>query len=109
MTAAFGQGGVQSGDLRGPVNVLPNGVIDGVVLKEEVLVRQAIQPEYVREADMVWSKRVFSRIDSRERINHELFYPFDTFDGDPLGGSLYNPMNRTDIDDLSCPFLYHTW
>ena len=99
MTAAFGQGGVQSGDLRGPVNVLPNGVIDGVVMKEEVLVRQAVQPEYVREADMVWSKRVFSRIDSRERINHELFYPFDTFDGSPQGGTDYNPLTRSDIDN----------
>lgn len=99
MTAAFGQGGVQSGDLRGPVNVLPNGVIDGVVLKEEVPVRQAIQPEFVREADLVWSKRVFSRIDSREKINHEIFFPFDNFDGDPLGGSLYNPKTRNEIDD----------
>lgn len=99
MTAVFGQGGVQSGDLRGPVNVLPNGVIDGVVLKEEVPVRQAIQPEFVREADLVWSKRVFSRIDSREKINHEIFFPFDNFDGDPLGGSLYNPANRSEIDD----------
>jgi hypothetical protein len=99
MTAAFGQGGVQSGDLRGPANVLPNGVIDGVVLKEEVPVRQAIQPEFVREADLVWSKRVFSRIDSREKINHEIFFPFDNFDGDPLGGSLYNPATRSEIDD----------
>lgn len=99
ITTTFGQGGAQTGDLRGPVNVLPNGVIDGVVLKEEVPVRQAIQPEFVREADLVWSKRVFSRIDSREKINHEIFFPFDNFDGTPGGGSEFKPLSRSDIND----------
>ena len=58
---------------RGPINVAPNGVIDGVVLKEEVPVRSKVEYEHVREADYVWSKRVFSRIDRREKINHVIF------------------------------------
>ncbi|MFZ9586478.1 MAG: gliding motility protein GldN [Crocinitomicaceae bacterium] len=102
ITTAFGQGG-QPKEIpsRGPYNVLPNGVIDGIVLKEEVPVRQAVVPEFVREADLVWSKRVFSRIDSRERINHDIFFPFDNFDGDPTGGSIYNPLTKADIDNPS--------
>jgi hypothetical protein len=64
--------------LPGPVNISP-GIIDGVVIKEDVPQRVAMKYEYVRAADYVWSKRIFSRIDSREKINHELFYPFDIF------------------------------
>jgi gliding motility associated protien GldN len=33
--------------------------------------------EYVREADVIWSKRVWQYIDLREKINHNLYYPFD--------------------------------
>jgi hypothetical protein len=62
---------------RGPINITPNGVIDGVVLKEEVPVRSKIEYEHVREADYVWSKRVFSRIDAREKMNHTIFLPYD--------------------------------
>jgi hypothetical protein len=62
---------------RGPINITPNGVIDGVVLKEEVPVRSKIEYEHIREADYVWSKRVFSRIDAREKMNHTIFLPYD--------------------------------
>ncbi|MBM3184997.1 MAG: hypothetical protein FJZ67_01740 [Bacteroidetes bacterium] len=78
---------------RGPINMLDNGVIDGVVLKEELPVRSKIDYEHVREADYVWSKRVFSRIDRRDRINHVLFFPDDYF------VSTYNfPNNAKNID-----------
>jgi hypothetical protein len=69
-------------DLRGPVNILSGGVIDGVVLKEELPIRSKIDYEHVREADYVWSKRVFSRIDQREKINHVLFFPLDFINQD---------------------------
>lgn len=64
---------------RGPFNTLDGGIIDGVVIKDEVPIRSAIPYEHVRLADYVWSKRVFSRIDAREKLNHELFFPFDSF------------------------------
>jgi hypothetical protein len=70
----FGQ---SNNDMRGPINNLPGGVIDGVVLKEDLPLRSKIEYEHVREADYVWSKRVFSRIDGREKINHPLFFPVD--------------------------------
>jgi hypothetical protein len=62
---------------RGPINITPNGVLDGVVIKEEVPFRSKIEYEHVREADYVWSKRVFSRIDAREKMNHTIFLPYD--------------------------------
>jgi hypothetical protein len=63
--------------LRGPQNTLPDGVIDGVVVKDEVPVRSRVEYEHVRLADYVWSKRIFSRIDAREKVNNPLFYPYD--------------------------------
>jgi len=64
---------------RGPVNMPADGVIDGVVIKEEVPVRSRVDYEFVREADYVWSKRIFSRIDAREKMNYNLFLPYDKF------------------------------
>ncbi|MEI8193426.1 MAG: hypothetical protein WCG64_06150, partial [Flavobacteriia bacterium] len=67
---------------RGPLNLLSDGVVDGVVVKDEVPVRSKVEYEYVRLADYVWSKRIFSRIDAREKVNHPLFYPYDKFTKD---------------------------
>lgn len=64
---------------RGPLNIQDNGIIDGVVIKDETPVRSKIEYEHVRFADYVWSKRVFSRIDGREKINHPIFLPYDYF------------------------------
>lgn len=69
------------GLLRGPQNITSDmGVVDGVVVKDEVPVRSHVEYEYVRLADYAWSKRLFSRIDGREKVNQPLFYPFDFID-----------------------------
>ena len=65
--------------LKGPFNMLTQGVIDGVVVKEDLPLRLKAEYEHVRLSDYVWSKRVFSRIDAREKINHPIFYPYDYF------------------------------
>ena len=64
----------------GPVNVPRAGVIDGVYLPEHIPTKRLIPYEYVREADVVWSKRVWRVIDMREKINHPLYLPFDYYD-----------------------------
>ena len=76
-TSLFGQD-----PMRGPVNTLPGGIVDGVVIPEEVPVRSKVEYEYVRPSDYVWSKRVFSRIDAREKMNFEIFFPLDSFKTD---------------------------
>jgi hypothetical protein len=65
--------------LRGPQNVLPEGVIDGVVVKDELPVRSRVEYEHVRLSDYVWSKRLYSRIDQKEKVNYPLFMPYDYF------------------------------
>lgn len=63
----------------GPVNVPSEGVVDGVYIQEHVPTKRMIPYEFVREADVVWSRRVWSFIDLREKINHPLYYPFDSY------------------------------
>ncbi len=90
----IGQTNPNQNDVRGPVNILSGGVIDGVVVKEELPIRSKIDYEHVREADYVWSKRVFSRIDERERINHVLFFPTDFINQDEYSF----PKTRGEVD-----------
>lgn len=61
----------------GPVNNPSDGVIDGIVLKEHIPTKQMIKYEFVREADVMWSKRVWQTIDLRERMNHPFYFPHD--------------------------------
>jgi gliding motility associated protien GldN len=63
----------------GPVNVPAEGVVDGVYIQEHIPTKRMIPYEYVREADVVWSRRVWSFIDLREKINHPLYFPFDKY------------------------------
>jgi len=65
---AFGQMGGPVGDVPGIINVAP---------KEHIPTKRMIPYEYVREADLVWSKRVWQTIDLREKINHPIYYPLD--------------------------------
>jgi gliding motility associated protien GldN len=63
----------------GPINVPSENIIDGVYIKEHVPTKRLIPYEYVREADVIWSKRVWRRIDLREKINQPLYFPFDEY------------------------------
>jgi gliding motility associated protien GldN len=67
----------------GPINVPlstnneESDVIDGVYVKTIVPSRSMIRYEHVRESDVVWSRRVWSYIDLREKINHPLYFPHE--------------------------------
>lgn len=70
----------------GPTNVPVEGVIDGVVMKEIIPTKRMIPYEFVREADMMWSKRIHRYIDKREKQNLTLFFPNDPiYEGAEIG------------------------
>lgn len=61
----------------GPVNVPTEGIIDGVFIQEHIPTKRMVPYTHVREADAIWSRRVWEYIDLREKINQPLYYPMD--------------------------------
>ena len=52
-------------------------VLDGVYIKEHSPTRKVVPYTHLREADVMWSKRIWRIIDLREKINHPLYYPVE--------------------------------
>ena len=50
-------------------------VLDGVYVKEHIPTKKLIQYTHLREADVMWEKRIWRVIDTREKINFPLYYP----------------------------------
>lgn len=48
---------------------------DGIYTKENTVNRRPIPYTSLREADVMWSKRVWRQINLKEKINHPLYYP----------------------------------
>ena len=94
-THVIGQTPKSDAPLPGPSPSVP-GIIDGVVMKEQLISQTKMEYPNVREADYVWAKRVFSRIDAREKMNHSIFYPYDYF-LNSLGANWTPPSNINEI------------
>jgi len=54
-------------------------VLDGIYVKEHYPSRRVIPYTSLREADVMWNKRVWRRIDLREKQNHSLYFPVKDF------------------------------
>jgi gliding motility associated protien GldN len=65
----------------GPINVPSEGIVDGVYISEHIPTKRLIPYEFVREADAIWSKRVWRAIDMREKMNLPIYLPHDEFSG----------------------------
>ncbi len=50
-------------------------VLDGVYVPEHTPTRKVIPYTHLREADVMWAKRIWRVIDLREKINHPFYYP----------------------------------
>lgn len=50
-------------------------ILDKPWIKENTPTRRVVPYTHVREADVMWHKRVWREIDLREKINHPLYYP----------------------------------
>ena len=61
-------------------SIAQNKILDGVYIKENTPTRRVIPYTQVREADVMWMKRVWRTLPLREKMNHPLFYPVDEID-----------------------------
>ncbi len=52
-------------------------VLDGAYVREHNPTRKVIGYPYLREADVMWAKRVWQIIDLRQKINQTLYFPVD--------------------------------
>ncbi|KAB2859156.1 MAG: gliding motility protein GldN [Flavobacteriales bacterium] len=52
-----------------------NKVLDKPWIKENTPTRRVVPYTHVREADVMWHRRIWRTIDMREKINHPLYYP----------------------------------
>lgn len=56
-------------------------VLDGVYIKENTKTKKVVPYPYIREADVLWSRRIWQVIDLREKMNLPLYYPLDEANG----------------------------
>lgn len=73
-SVAFGQDTLPDFGPVGPGNGIPNGI---GFIPEHIPTKRMVPYEAVREADIIWSKRVWRTLDMRERMNHPMYYPND--------------------------------
>lgn len=59
----------------------PGDYKDGVYDKENAVNRRFIPYTHLREADVTWEKRVWRKVDMREKINQPLYFPKDVVVG----------------------------
>ena len=54
---------------------LESNVLDGVYIQEHIPTKRIVPYTHLREADVMWAKRVWRVIDLKEKMNHKLYYP----------------------------------
>jgi gliding motility associated protien GldN len=56
-------------------NKTPGPEEDGIFIKHHVFENRAIPYVHIREADVMWTRRYWRKMDLREKRNHPLYYP----------------------------------
>ena len=59
----------------GELQAQENNVLNGIYEKKHIPKRVTIPFQYLREADVMWSKTIWRKIDLREKINLPIYYP----------------------------------
>lgn len=70
-------GNLRAQFIRGPIPTARAGVMDSFYISEHIPTKKVVPYEHLREADVVWSKRIWRVIDLRQKFNHPLYYPID--------------------------------
>ena len=73
-------------------------VLDGAYIKEHTKTQRVVPYPYIREADVMWYRRVWREIDLREKINLPLYYPVEPINDRK---SLFDVIKQGILDDGS--------
>ena len=97
-------------------NAQVHNVLDGAYVKEINLTKRVIPYPHLREADVMYFRRIWQEMDLKQKINHPYYYPvepiqdrknlFDVIrDGLLVEGSLvaYSPGPAGDNDEFTLP------
>jgi gliding motility associated protien GldN len=52
-------------------------VLDGAYIKEHNKTKKVVPYTHLRQADVMWSKRIWRDVDLKQKMNHPLYYPLD--------------------------------
>lgn len=52
-----------------------SGVLDGAYVRKHIEERKPVPLQYIREADVMWSKKIWRMIPLKEKMNHKFYYP----------------------------------
>jgi gliding motility associated protien GldN len=66
--------------LFGKQQLLAQNVNDNIYIKENVPGKKPVPFPALREADMMWTKKIWQIIDCREKMNHHLYFPIVDID-----------------------------
>ncbi len=73
-------------------------VLDGAYIKEHTKTQRVVPYPFIREADVMWYRRVWREIDLREKINLPLYYPTEPIHDRK---SLFDVIKQGILDDGS--------
>ena len=77
---------------------LESNVLDGVYIQEHIPTKRVVSYIHLREADVMWSKRIWRVLDLKEKKNHKLYYPLEA-QNDRI--SLFDVMRYGALDEGS--------
>jgi gliding motility associated protien GldN len=55
-------------------------VLDGIYVRQHVPARKPIAYHHLREADVMWKKKIWRMLNLNEKVNHPLYYPTTPMD-----------------------------
>ncbi|MBL7984456.1 MAG: gliding motility protein GldN [Flavobacteriales bacterium] len=73
-------------------------VLDGAYIKEHTKTQRVVPYPHIREADVMWYRRIWRDIDLTEKINHPLYYPTSPINDRK---SLFDVIKQGILDDGS--------
>ena len=58
-----------------PATAQVSNVLDGAYVKESNITKRVVPYPALREADVMYTQRIWQEMDLREKINHPYYYP----------------------------------